>query len=159
MRAARFDVRDIVHGKASGEHESISDVIHGWQKREKDCWLQNGERRKSEGPPLPSAADKDFRYGMSTRELDMKADPLHRSNAIIEQRIAAQERKREREERKQAPQEKPLPQLGGRPTAASRAHARAPRGDARPAEQFKLKRFANIEHGKVDSNFRKRSAV
>jgi hypothetical protein len=150
--AGKVDIREIVHGKRSGDHEPVSDVIHGWEKRQNSTWLQNGERHKEPKRPLPSELDQNFRYGMSTRDLDVKADPLHRSNAIIAKRIASQERKLLREEAKkqlegEKPRRKPVEIRG---TAASLGHTKHVADETFVQQPFKMKRFAKIDHGVVD---------
>jgi hypothetical protein len=97
---------------------------------------------------------------MSTRDMDMKADRLHRSNAIIEQRMAVQERRRAKETARQdsaepKPSRKPL---GVRPTAASRGHTKYMEQQV-PRETFKMERFAQIEHGKIDTGNRRKETI
>jgi hypothetical protein len=161
MATAKVNVSDLVHGKPSGDHDPVSEVIHGWEKREKANWLRNGERHKEDRKPLPSEIDQNFRYGMSTRDLDVKADPLHRSNAIIENRIASQERKLLREEAKKQlgeakPRRKPTEV---RPTAASIGHAKQIPEETFSQQPFKMKRFARIEHGVVDCGCHKSVSI
>jgi hypothetical protein len=153
MAAANASVKDLVHGKPSGDHDPVSEVIHGWEKREKATWLRNGERHQKDRKPLPSEIDENFRYGMSTRDLDAKADPLHRSNAIIADRIASQERKLLREEAKKQltkakPPQKPTRSIG---------HAKQVSEETFTQQPFKMKRFARIEHGVVDCGCHKRA--
>jgi hypothetical protein len=143
----------MVHGRPSGEHEPMSDVIHGWDKRLHEQAIQNPDRRREGRGELPSDTDAQFRYGLSTRELDEKADPLHRSNAIIEQRIAAQERKAQKGTPKADP---PRKQMAPRSTAASRGHAKQAGEAPTPHAEFKMKRFAQIERGKIDTGNRRK---
>jgi hypothetical protein len=102
---------------------------------------------------LPSDIDKDFHYGLSTQEINMKNDPLWRSNAILEQRIAKQERQLERNESKKPTGPKKLRPI--RPTVASLAHSKYLQAEAPIQPEFKMKRFAQIEHGKIDTGNRK----
>jgi hypothetical protein len=168
MSPAKVDVRALTHGVPSGKHEPVGDVFRGWNDRINEVWLHNAAVRKSaprgqvrfvrktaKDMPLPSDLDSSFSYGLPTREIDIHADPLYRSNAIIRMRIEAQERAKQREEVRRE-NERTLPKKNpARPTAASKGHEKHAPGLPPLAETFKMKRFTQFEHGKVDTLNRK----
>lgn len=147
MSRPAVNVQDIVHGKPSGEHEPMDSVLHGWGEFPSvSAKARLAEKKRR---PLPSDFDRDFQYGLSTREINAKSDPLWRSNAIVEQKIARQEKIAARDEAKKA---KPVKRIDPRrPTAASQGHSKVFVVEASPKETFKMKRFANIGHGKIDT--------
>jgi hypothetical protein len=132
----------------------MGEVVHGWDDRIAESEKQNPpeNRPKHKKVPLPSDSDPDFAYGVPTRQLDVKADPFARSNAIIAARVAQQERKQKKQSQEPSPKRRTD---APRPTAASLGHARPPPPEPRAADSFKMKRFANVEHGKVDTGLRK----
>jgi hypothetical protein len=163
------DVRSLTHGKPSGKHEPVGDLFQGWNRRANEVWLHNAAVRKAVRPGqvrfvrktakhalLPSDLDRNFSYGLSTHEIDLRADPLYRSNSIIQQRVAAQERARLREAaRKESERGQARKRLEpARPTAASRGHEKHLPGLPPLRDTFKMKRFTGFEHGKIDTRNR-----
>ena len=160
-------VKDMVHGKLTGEHEDMNDVIHGWDKREAEIRAEQEKLRKKshrkgqvrmvlhkqDDKPLPHELDPNFRYGMSTHDIDVRADPFLRSNAKIEQRREAQEAAAEKKVEKKKP--KKFVDLSQKPTAASIGHTHKAPPEPALKDTFKMKRFTQIEHGKIDTGLRK----
>lgn len=158
---------DICYGKCSGDHESIKNVLQGWNDAAAANRKQSSAARHNPAPshakgkrgPLPSDYDTDYTYGMTTHQLDVRSDPLHRSNAIIEQRMAQQERELRRMEAQLAKD-----QAEGkihkkfdprRPTKASIGHQKNPPPEPQLKDTFKMKRFTKFEHGKIDTGLHK----
>ncbi|OHT04223.1 hypothetical protein TRFO_28332 [Tritrichomonas foetus] len=162
---------EIVHGMPSGKHEPMNDVLQGWDKRIEETKRHNAEVRKqhthkgtvkmvhksAKDEVLPSDLDPNFVYGMSTHDIDVRNDPFLRSNAIIEQRVAQQDRELKREQaRLEANQGSPSKRVDPRrPTAASLGHTKKPEPEPGLKDTFKMKRFTNLEHGKIDTGLRK----
>ena len=143
----------VVH---SAHKDHVGDVIQGWKQREEEASRNGCQRRKTKtNNVLPSEVDPNFRYGMSTREIDMKNDPFMRSNHVIEQRMKRQDRELNKpgkvEEKKKIDPRKP--------TAASIGHTKKKEQEPQLKDTFKMKRFTNFEHGKVDTNLRKGTKV
>lgn len=167
----KVDPKNMVHGISSGKRENMSDVLQGWDKRIKETKQHNEEVRKqhthkgtvkmvrksSKDEPLPSDLDPNYVYGMSTHDIDVKSDPFLRSNAIIEQRQQQQERELKREQsRLERTQSNPKKKLDPkRPTAASLGHTKKLNQEPQLKDTFKMKRFTNIDHGKIDTGLRK----
>lgn len=163
----------MVHGTKSGQHEDMSDVLQGWDNRIRESEMHNAEvahkhrkgqvklvRKSAKGEPLPSEIDPDYTYGLSTHDIDLHADPFLRSNAIIAQRQAQQEREIKREEKRQAKEQKAKPTRkidATRPTAASIGHTHKPTPEPTEAETFKMKRFTQFTHGKIDTGLHKQT--
>jgi hypothetical protein len=168
---AKVDVNAVVHGKPSGQHESMSDVLQGWDQRINESWIANAEVRQGGKRPrrpkltwkdgtLPSDVDPNFRYGMSTRDMDVKSDPLHRSNAIIEQRIAQREKEMRKEDAQMERDARAAKQLNPRrSTAASRGHVKHPPREPGLKDTFKMKRFVKFQHGMIDTGLRRPAAA
>ena len=162
---------EITHGLPSGEHEDMHDVLQGWDQRINQTRQHNAKvkaqhehkgvvkmvHKSSKGSPLPSELDPNFAYGLTTEEVDIKSDPFLHSNSVIAQRQAQQERElKHREERAAENKDKPKKKLDpARPTAASIGHTHHPPGDPPLKDTFKMKRFTQYEHGKIDTGLRK----
>lgn len=169
----KVDPKDMVHGISSGKRENMSDVLQGWNDRIKETQKHNEEvrnqhshkgtvkltRKTSKNEQLPSDLDPNYVYGMSTHDIDVKSDPFLRSNAIIEQRMQQQERELKREQSRLARnQSNPKKKLDPkRPTAASLGHTKKLNQEPQLKDTFKMKRFTNIDHGKIDTGLRKSS--
>lgn len=166
-KAGKINVRDMVHGKASHTHEPMKDVLHGWdlrvaEVRKRNALIRGDNKRRGQVRTvrksqhdgiLPSQLDKDFRYGKSTYDIDVHADPLYHSNAIIAQRVAQQDREIKRaEETKAKPQKRLDP---ARPTRASIGHTIRQTGELTLKDTFKMKRFTQFDHGKIDTGLHK----
>lgn len=167
----KVDPKDMVHGISSGKRENMSDVLQGWNNRIKETEQHNAEvrnqhshkgavkltRKSNKSEQLPSDLDPNYVYGMSTHDIDVKSDPFLRSNAIIEQRMQQQERELKREQSRLArTQSNPKKKLDPkRPTAASLGHTKKLNQEPQLKDTFKMKRFTNIEHGKIDTGLRK----
>lgn len=167
----KVDPKDMVHGISSGKRENMSDVLQGWNNRIKETKMHNEEVRKQHShkgtvkltrksgkdETLPSDIDPNYVYGMSTHDIDVKSDPFLRSNAIIEQRMQQQERELKREQSRLArTQSNPKKKLDPkRPTAASIGHTKKLNQEPQLKDTFKMKRFTNIDHGKIDTGLRK----
>ena len=155
---------EICYGKSSGTHEPIKDVLQGWNEAAAENRKHNAgahPAHKGKRGPIPSDFDRDYTYGMTTYELDVRSDPLHRSNAIIEQRVAQQERELRRMEAQLAKDQAEGKQHKKfdprRPTKASLGHQKNPPPEPGLKDTFKMKRFTKFEHGKVDTGLRNKA--
>ena len=175
MASKKVDPKDMVHGIASGKRENMSDVLQGWDQRIEETKKHNAEVRKqhthkgavkmghksSKKESLPSDMDPNYVYGMSTHDIDVKSNPFLRSNAIIEQRMQQQERELKREQaRMEATQSSPKKKIDPRrPTAASLGHTKKPEGEPPLKDTFKMKKFTNVEHGKIYEQLQKQKKL
>ena len=147
----KLNLKEMTFGKASGTHEPMDDVLHGWDKRIEETEKRNNDIRSQsknskktvhkKNLELPHEQDKDFVYGMSTHDIDTRADPFLHSNSVIEQRKL----KKEAEEKKLAEKQKILQTTTKkkadpmRPTAASIGHTFHPTPEPGLKETFKMK--------------------
>lgn len=156
----KAQLQEMTFGKKSGTHEDMTEVVQGWDNRIKEFEEHSAQVRskskagKPKAPkkdPLPSDQDPNFTYGMSTHDIDVRADPFLHSNAVIAQRMA----KQEEEERRAAAKaeltggknKKKIDPL--RPTAASIGHTKHAPTEPALKDTFKMKRFTNKEHGVI----------
>lgn len=148
-------------GIVSNKHEDMNDLMHGWEKRieemeEYNAELKSKNKQKSQKgklASLPSEKDPDFTYGMITHDLNARMDPFRRSNAIIEQRIAKQEAEQRKLLKKNQKAKKKIDPM--KPTAASIGHTKLKPPEPQLKDTFKMKRFTQFEHGKIDTGLRK----
>ena len=159
----KSNLRDMTFGKPSGEHENMTDVVQGWDDRIKEVEEHNAELRKTKSSKsrkmvLPSDVDENFRYGMTTHDLDVRADPFLHSNAVIAQRQAKQEAEEKRlAEKMKESDGKPKKKIDpARPTAASIGHTKTKPAEPALKDTFKMKRFTQFEHGAIDTGLRKK---
>ena len=162
----KANLKDMTFGKPSGAHENMTDVVQGWDDRIKEVEQHNAEikskpklTKAKKTTPLPSETDKNFTYGMSTHDLDVRADPFLHSNAVIAQRVAKQEAEEKRLAEKMKNSEvKPKRKIDpARPTAASIGHTKHAPAEPALKDTFKMKRFTQIEHGAIDTGLRKKT--
>ena len=159
----KAELQQMTFGMHSGKHEDMTDVIQGWDKRIEEMEDQNAKARakskalKSKKTPLPSDADPNFTYGMTTHDIDVRSDPFLRSNAVIAARIAKQEAEEKRQaEREKSGKVKPKRNIDpARPTAASIGHTKHAPPEPALKDTFKMKRFTNIQHGAIDTGLHK----
>ena len=155
----KSELQEMTFGKPSGQHENMTDVIQGWDKRIEEMEEHNAKIRskskaqKTKKTPLPSDVDENYTYGMSTKDIDMRNDPFLRSNQVIAARIAKQEAEEKRmEERIKNNKVKPKRKIDpARPTAASIGHTKHTPAEPALKDTFKMKRFTQIDHGVVDT--------
>ncbi|EAX88283.1 hypothetical protein TVAG_132880 [Trichomonas vaginalis G3] len=155
----KSQLQEMTFGKKSGEHEDMTEVVQGWDNRIKEfeehsAQVRSKSKVQKKSPKkdtLPSDTDPNFTYGMSTHDIDVRADPFLHSNAVIAQRMTKQE-----EEEKRAAAKAEL--TGGknkkkidplRPTAASIGHTKHAPTEPALKDTFKMKRFTNKEHGVI----------
>ena len=136
-----------MYGKPTQKDDDVAHIMQAWS--EKKGQKDKLRRKKAE---LPSDRDPNFTYGLSTQVLDEKQDPFLRSSAVIEQRQAHREKELAKQESKPVKPKKKIDPT--KPTAASLGHTKKPEGEPQLKDTFKMKRFTQFEHGKIDTGLK-----